>query len=125
MWRYGVFTMRRSMIMSVDLFALTRTEPDTHLGFSTIVWFRILALAEAYGWEPTGTEAPPDDPSWNGNYTSNDAQVVTETDARQLAEALERALRKMPADDHMNSPDWQDAIRDVIALARLGPFAIY
>ena len=67
-----------------------------------------LKLAEAYGWQPQGTTnslivvdglgvvggTSPED--WDGRYTSNDYQIVSEVDAANMAEALERALEDIP-----------------------------
>jgi hypothetical protein len=71
-------------------------------------WFYCLAVARAFGWEPQGTEAPdqvtynadgtttpsfsmPPD-QWDGNYVTNDWQFVTDSDAANLAAALDRAI---------------------------------
>ena len=52
---------------------------------------KALKLAEAYGWQPQGTTNSPvvgdglrmaagaDPEDWNGGYTSNDCQIVSET----------------------------------------------
>jgi hypothetical protein len=59
----------------------------------------VLTLAHEFGgWEPLGTE-PPESwewREWSGSYQSNDYQRVTEEDARNLADALERALPDVP-----------------------------
>tara|TARA_B100001245_G_C22583504_1_gene289947 strand:+ start:108 stop:566 length:459 start_codon:yes stop_codon:yes gene_type:complete len=69
---------------------------------------KALKLAEAYGWQPQGTTNSPvvvdglgmvagaDPKDWNGGYTSNDCQIVSEVDAANMAEALERALEDIP-----------------------------
>jgi hypothetical protein len=65
-------------------------------------WRAVLALAHDYGgWVPAGTQAPrfddgPPEDDWSGTYFSNDYQRVTAEDARNLAEALERALPDVP-----------------------------
>lgn len=71
-------------------------------------WSNVLKLANEFGWQPAGTEAPPpvydesgqivyDSPSnWEGDYFSNDSQRVTDDDAKQLAIALEAALFHAP-----------------------------
>lgn len=67
---------------------------------------KVLRLAIKYGWEPMGTLNPdvrdadgqiisfikPED--WDGNYTTNDWQFVTEDDVKNLANALKKATRK-------------------------------
>jgi len=77
--------------------------------FDRTTWGKLLKLAYLYGWEPLGTEPggwidpetgpwyySPDE--WDGNYTSNDLQVVTEEDAARIADALDNALEDIP--DH-------------------------
>jgi hypothetical protein len=70
-------------------------------------WSAVLTLARDFGgWEPQGTKSPEwEDPEtgehhvasdWDGNYWCNDYQQVTEEDARNLADALERALPDVP-----------------------------
>lgn len=70
-------------------------------------WSHCLRMADAFGWEPEGTEAPkltmydPDRGSvaltgswvkWDGGYFTNNYQGVTDTDAKALAAALDRAI---------------------------------
>ena len=43
------------------------------------------------------------DVDWNGGYQTNDWQRVTADDAHNLADALSRALRDLPADDKRRS----------------------
>lgn len=80
--------------------------------FSNTSWREMLKVAYEYGWKPAGTEPgewidpetgeldkrlSPDPDEWDGNYFSNDCQWVTEEDAAHIADALERALKDMPA----------------------------
>jgi hypothetical protein len=62
---------------------------------SSFGWPRVLAIAEAYGWEPAGTNPPVGlgRSNWDGSYGSNDGQLVTARDARALAAAIEEALK--------------------------------
>ncbi len=56
-----------------------------------ISWAIVLNLAEAYGWKPEGTDKPKGYgvfKKWPGNYDSSDNQMVKQTDAIALAEAL-------------------------------------
>jgi hypothetical protein len=74
-------------------------------------WEYCLKTAYRYGWEPLGTVAPdpaflkelygpvcegcqePDYSEWAGGYFYNDWQIiVTDDDARAIAEALHRAI---------------------------------
>jgi hypothetical protein len=61
------------------------------------VWPQVLALAENHGWQPEGTTM-----RWQGcgvfepDYTCSDSgKNVSETDARAMAAALERALNRL------------------------------
>jgi hypothetical protein len=57
-------------------------------------WTFLLYLAQEYGWEMEGTQAPDgvDQAEWDGGYASNDGQVVSKKDASSFADALERAV---------------------------------
>ena len=120
--------------------------------FNNFNWSRILKLADRYGWQPIGTEAPdwegiygtpihPDykHPDWRGTYFSNDGQYVTDRDANSIAAALERALDDIPEHDTMEdmqaaqdaSPiEWfsgqgKTKVRDFIEFCRAGGFLIF
>ena len=68
-------------------------------------WSQLLLLAHTNGWEPLGTKAPnlPDEMEyvgeWEGGYTSNDFQTVTDEDASNLVKALVQALPDIPNED--------------------------
>lgn len=84
--------------------------------FSNVAWGKVLELARQYGWEPAGTMAPPSTvhnadgtvdmeltqgyrkayANWDGNYHINARQWVTDEDAANIADALERALDDIP-----------------------------
>jgi hypothetical protein len=74
-------------------------------GWDSFSWQKLLRLAERYGWHPAGTTVSQEelkwmpDGKWNGGYTTNDGQIVIAADARNLAEALERAVRDIPTED--------------------------
>jgi hypothetical protein len=59
-------------------------------------WRVCLEIAHKYGWEPKGTRAPDhvigDPAQWDGGYGTNDFQMVTDDDARAIAEALRRGI---------------------------------
>ena len=71
--------------------------------FSRWAWADTLGLATTHGWKAHGTQPwePEDeddcswsggDPAaWDGSYASNDGQVVTASDSRAIADALEKA----------------------------------
>src|SRR5215212_473280 len=79
--------------------------------FSSTAWSKMLMLAYNYGWKPQGTEPllwydengeldkqrSPDPDEWDpSNYGTNDHQLVTEADAANIADALQRALNDIP-----------------------------
>ena len=62
-------------------------------------WPRLLRLAQVYGWKPMGTvdsqvmsEEEYARQPWDGSYHTNDHQIVQTEDAKNLADALEKAL---------------------------------
>ncbi|PZV04922.1 MAG: hypothetical protein DCF22_25085 [Leptolyngbya sp.] len=125
-------------------------------GLNVFSWGHMLCLARLYGWQPAGTvidEADLQDfpnGKWNGGYQSNDGQKVTTEDARNMADALEKALADIPDHDALeykkelgggiliapNGPDvsalkWfsgnesKEYVRKFIAYCRAGEFKIY
>ena len=57
-------------------------------------WRRFLDTAIDFGWKPEGTQHE-DYQDWDGNYTSNDGQVITAKDANTLSGSLlEAALKR-------------------------------
>jgi|SRR5215813_3761197 len=78
-------------------------------------WGQLLRLAQTYGWMPAGTLLDEPNVDWNGGYQTNDWQLVTADDARNLADALSRALPSLPADDHAMR-DVTDPVTGTIAL---------
>jgi hypothetical protein len=72
---------------------------------SGIYWGRYLKLALKHGWKPEGTtphvwlnkdgtpcdELNKGNDEWGGHYNSNDYQIVSDEDARNLSAALGRA----------------------------------
>ena len=73
--------------------------------WTNIAWDKILSLAQTYGWESAGTEQPPYSLSscWEGQYITNDGQLVTAVDAKAIGNALENALDDIP--DHSEMPE--------------------
>ena len=71
-------------------------------------WRGCFALARAFGWAPAGTLAPHDyrrPELWDGDYFSNDVQVVADADAQAMGTALDRALAALT--DHRALTDAQ------------------
>ena len=84
-------------------------------------WCSLLSCAECYGWKPMGTGPPiidwPEGEVWDSfDYTSNESQLVTQEDAANLADALERIFC-----DH---PDWKE-LEEIILLFRDGGVRLY
>jgi hypothetical protein len=77
------------------------TGPAGHMAFNDTSWVHLLRLATLSGWHPADTLPPEEADDWDGNYCTNDGQRVADEDARNLAEALERALPDVPEEDAM------------------------
>ena len=84
--------------------SLVSVDTKVHFYFNIWAWRNVLSLAKQYGWEPLGTEKPRlegeieeywRDKDWNGDYLSNDFQIVKAEDAKSIAKALEIALVDM------------------------------
>lgn len=61
--------------------------------FSAWAWDHCCERAIEFGWKPEGTVAAKEFPGeWSGGYGGNDFQMVTDSDARSLGEALQRAV---------------------------------
>ena len=75
--------------MGMDFIAPHGTEMTNWTG-----WREIYGLAVEFGWEPAGTICPDgcDPENWEGDYFSNDGQLITDEDAAALAAALRRAI---------------------------------
>lgn len=80
---------------------LTNTKNEFY--FSVMEWHKILELAQKYGWKPKGTSSnrimksfAGNWDNWDGNYFSFDNQLVDEDDAKNLGEALKKALKEIP-----------------------------
>jgi len=81
-------------------YLLKNRQEEFHV--TTWHWRPLLRLAEKYGWEHPGTLRPfdyPKDKEWNGNYWWNSGQIVTNEDAKNLAQALERSLVHIPDEE--------------------------
>jgi len=81
-----------------------------HFDMNWSNWRYCLKTAYRYGWRPLGTVAAdpallrevygpvregcqePDYSEWDGDYFSNESQIVTDDDARAIAEALRNAI---------------------------------
>jgi len=116
-----------------------RNELGHEMGFNMSAFCNLLFLAEQYGWKPAGTRAPAHFDldtwrrPWDGNYTSNDDQVVTNSDALAMAEALERAIPDIEKSDKgfpycvyyfKDQYNGAKAIREFIKFAKEGWFTI-
>jgi hypothetical protein len=119
-------------IMGMDL-----SGKGGYFRFSNDAWYAALELAHEHGWEPAGTKPPeiavyaPDGTTvdeevprverqayedWDGDYFYNDDRLVTDEDARNIADALERALDLVPEEGGFAKPvltaaQWQALAR--------------
>ena len=86
---------------------LVRSDDD--IWVNSFDWGQMLRLAQLYGWQPAGTVINEEDLNdfpngeWGGGYQTNDWQRVTADDARNMTEALERALNDLPKHDALAS----------------------
>jgi hypothetical protein len=58
---------------------------------TALPWAVFLNLAQAFRWKPSGTLRPPGlapSEEWAGGYDTNDGQIVSDDDAKRLAQAL-------------------------------------
>ncbi len=70
------------------------------ISISVFTWPRAYALAIEGGWEPQGTLPPShlgkeEKELWEGNYDSNDGQIITCADAQAMAGALSEMLARL------------------------------
>ena len=68
-------------------------------------WGVYLTVARLFGWKPTGTLPPLDQPAgenWSGQYDSNDGQIVSEDEAKSLASVLHFAALSPHVEDALN-----------------------
>ena len=85
--------------MTIDLY---RNEDDYFQLEYFGIWQKVMDLARIYGWEPIGTQEPPDwdsnddDERWQGDYDLYAGEWITAEDAQELANALDSALDDLP-----------------------------
>jgi len=89
-------------------YLLSNRSTSTLQKLSKETWFKILGLAQFYGWQPMGTLPPylhnlrkpintkGVNNDWDGTYLRNEGQVVRSEDALALAIALNTALDDIP-----------------------------
>ena len=93
----------------------------------------VYKLAVTMGWNPGGTEPPyywAVNEEWSGGYFTNDGQKVTESDALELAAAIERAIPQFP--NLMKQPAFRNydgggvqTLRSFVNFCRSGKFYIW
>jgi hypothetical protein len=116
----------RELVCPTEGWRVEHEDPEVRLygGYGAFsipaqIWLSILSLAILYGWTPTGTSVPEEEsalsggwspagseapaeerlPGWDGRYYPTWQQEIIESDARALADALERALPDIPSED--------------------------
>jgi hypothetical protein len=108
-------------------------------GLSVTMWHECLELAKAFGWKPAGTRHPITDLSsskstpeektrrqreWEGGYTTNDWQRVTDVDAYAMAMALYRAIAAREGPGKSVDRENLKALKRVADFVRKGSFEI-
>lgn len=99
-----------------------------HMCLTTNTWATLLNLAQASGWEPMGTKVnlaqcradaaamghafDPHDLYWSGSYLCTFGDVVTDQDAKNLADAPDRFLSDYPADEALVGHVWAVYVPD-------------
>jgi hypothetical protein len=84
--------------MTIDLY---RNDDDFFQLEYFGIWQKLMNLAQIYGWNPAGTTAPShwqpeENEDWNGGYDMFIGELVSDVDARALADALTDALDDLP-----------------------------
>lgn len=132
--------------MGVDLFSLKNNRDAC---FNWTAWKFLRDTAREFGWEPMGTVINLEDPlspregegltdlekqrikkvveeqdkDWDGNYASNEDQIVTDPDAANLLQALTRAINKRDFLTSINE-DSLAVIKDFMEFLKYGAFRI-
>jgi hypothetical protein len=86
------------------------SEDGEKIDFTLKGWGLLLHMAENFGWQPAGTNAPkrefPPQKVWDGNYYAKAGQFVTSEDARALAACLAKGLLDL-GDQETTSKAWE------------------
>jgi hypothetical protein len=95
--------LKRSVRLLGEIMGIILEGAGGDIWASVFEWGQLLRLAQSNGWVPAGTVLDEPNVGWSGGYQTNDWQRVTADDARNLADALSRALHDLPADDKRRS----------------------
>ena len=100
-------------------------------------WLEVLELAKSEGWMPLRTLPPEDwhqDEEWSGNYDWNQGQIVTDKDAKNLGDAVSRAIQKMINKEEVlkrnekiklfNNQNGIETLKEFVDFCYLGQFKI-
>ena len=115
-------------------YELRSLEKDASISSNNGFWVNILNLAQQNGWNPEGTidGMRAEEIGWekaqaenarnaNGYYSGGPIEIVTRSDAHNLADALEKALIW----DSVNTiPISKTGVKEVIDLCRQGAFEV-
>lgn len=79
-------------------YSLSRMDDGEALDLSNNIYSSILEIAQKHGWDPDGTclldeEGDPVEDWDETDYTSNDGQIVSGSDAEDMLNALQEALK--------------------------------
>lgn len=90
--------------------------------YLTIADFRnALQLAQTAGWEPMGTLHEADE--WDGNYSTNDGQIIMEEDLAALADALEKMLT-FPPETLLNLSEDRAVFQELLKFCRNSEYLV-
>jgi len=119
--------------MGYDLYGLE--DEERYERFNIFSWGKVLRLAEHFNWIPEGTtyDELEDGETWDGTYFTNDGQIVSKEDAKNLAEALERAIPALEADTSIigvfigdgDMEYWTKRLQEFADFCKQGAFRIY
>jgi hypothetical protein len=147
-----IFSGKRSFV-SVALTLRNEKDPDKSLSLTHEAWYRMLDLAEEYGWNPIGAFFPGDWHDYEIDFSSyflggvsfsslsgngsNGGRVVILEDALNLADALDQAFLEYeppfvsasfflfePSDPNVRTYPGIGALAAVIDFCRMGSFTI-
>ncbi|MDK2126536.1 hypothetical protein [Parachitinimonas caeni] len=135
--------------MSVQL----RSADGSEISLAGRYWSFFLCLAKTCEWKPAGTKKPEKwgfFKRWDGNYESSDGQQVTDSDAREFSDALNRCYyskhcfdimaavaeeiesqieaefgQEIPAHLRINTSSLRDALGALMAMSHKGGFRIF
>lgn len=116
--------------MGYDLYGVE--DDERYFRFNMTNFGRALRLSENFGWQAQGTtHDSPEVKDWDGGYFTNDGQIVSAEDCKQLADALEKAIPHLHKSQEYGGLSESDLeyhrghLTKFVAFLRVGAFRIY